>query len=101
VDFDVDVREDATLGIRAECEAPVAFQWEVAKLEGFELEPRRVPITFEDRSQTMERTVSELQHTRALLVAGTNVGGISASFPFDPDVFPQEPKACTVYLALL
>lgn len=101
VDFDVGVQQDATLGIRAECEAPVAFQWEVAKLEGAELKPRRVPVVFESRSQRMERTVSNLERTRALLIAGTNVGGVSASFPFDPDLTPYEPHACTVYLALL
>lgn len=101
VDFDVRPGEGAALGLRAECEAPVAFEWEVVKLQGSELKPQRVPVAFQDRAQTVERTVSELQHTRALLVAGTNLGAISSSFPFDPDIYPFEPHSCTVYLALL
>ncbi len=48
----------------------------------------------------MERIIGDLTGAAGVLIAGTNLGGLGPSYPFDPDFEPYEPHAYTVYLAM-
>ena len=99
IDVDTPFSEGDTLAMRAECEGPVSFAWEIVKLNGNVLEPSPIPTPYQERSTRTDRTITQLQNTRAVVIAGTNVGAISPAYPFDPDVMPYEPHACTIGLS--
>jgi hypothetical protein len=88
----------SALGVRAEWEPPVSFQWQLVKLgmDGEEL--GRIDIPFQERGRDAEGRISNLEGARAVLIVGTNLEGIDLAHPFDPDVAPFEPHAATVYL---
>lgn len=88
----------ATLGFRADCEGPVAFKWQAARLYGDGRPASVVDMAWQEQSQVVERQLVELQDVRSLLFVGVNLGAISARYPFDPDIVPFEPHSCTVYL---
>jgi hypothetical protein len=44
------------------------------------------------------RAVLRLAGVKAIIIAGVNLGGVDLAYPFDPDIRPFEPSACTVYL---
>jgi hypothetical protein len=91
----------AAVGIRAEWEAPVAFAWRVLLIDREGREVRRVDVTFQDRVTSADARVLRLDGAAALIIAGVNLGGVDLAHPFDPDVEPFEPAACTVYLVAM
>lgn len=90
-----------TIGFRAEWEAPVAFQWRILVLDAEGRELRRMNITFQERATSAEGRVLRVDGAKAMIIAGVNLGGVDLTHPFDPDITPFEPSACTVYLAAM
>jgi len=91
----------AALGFRAEWEAPVAFQWRIVLIDREGREVRRMDVTFQERATGADGRVLRLDGAKALIIAGVNLGGVDLAHPFDPDITPFEPSACTVYLAAM
>lgn len=91
----------AALGFRAEWEAPVAFQWRIVLIDAEGREVRRVDVTFQERATAADARVLRLDGAKAMIIAGVNLGGVDLAHPFDPDVAPFEPSACTVYLVAM
>jgi hypothetical protein len=94
-----DAPVDAAIGFRAEWEAPVAFQWRLLVIDREGRDVRRIDVTFQERGLDADARVLRLQGAKAIIIAGVNLGGVDLSYPFDPDIRPFEPSACTVYLA--
>jgi hypothetical protein len=88
----------AAIGFRAEWDAPVAFQWRLLAIDRNGVDVRRIDVTFQERGLTADARVLRLDGAKAIIIAGVNLGGIDMSYPFDPDIRPFEPSACTVYL---
>ncbi len=91
----------AALGFRAEWEAPVTFQWRLLLVDREGREVRRMDVPFQERATSVDTRVLRLDGAKALIIAGVNLGGVELAHPFDPDVTPFEPSACTVYLVRL
>jgi len=91
----------ATLYFQTAWEHPVTFKWVIVRVdrEGHEL--GRVDVPYQESGTSAEQRIVGLENAAGLLIAGTNLGGVSVSFPFDPDIAPFEPNRCTVYLAKL
>jgi hypothetical protein len=87
------------LGFRAEWEAPVAFQWQLVTIDAHGQELQRVDVPHQERATSAEARIVKLDGAAAVVIAGTNLEGVDLAHPFDPDVEPFEPHACTVYLA--
>jgi hypothetical protein len=62
---------------------------------------RRIDVTFQERARTADARALRLDGAKALVIAGVNLGGIDLAYPFDPDIRPFEPSACTVYLVTM
>lgn len=88
----------AAIGFRAEWDAPVAFQWRLLAIDREGRDVRRIDVTFQERGLAADARVLRLDGAKAIIIAGVNIGGIDMSYPFDPDIRPFEPSACTVYL---
>jgi hypothetical protein len=88
----------AAIGFRAEWEAPVAFQWRILLVDREGREVRRFDVPFQERATSADARVLRLDSAKAIIIAGVNVGGVDLAHPFDPDLQPFEPAACTVYL---
>lgn len=88
----------AALGFRAEWEAPVSFQWRLLLIDREGREVRRMDVPFQERGTSADARVLRLDGAKAIVIAGVNLGGVELAHPFDPDVAPFEPSACTVYL---
>lgn len=88
----------AAIGFRAEWEAPVAFQWRILLVDREGREVRRFDVPFQERARSADARVLRLDGAKAIVIAGVNVGGVDLAHPFDPDIQPFEPAACTVYL---
>jgi hypothetical protein len=95
------VSSDATLGFQAVWEPPVAFRWTLVRVAPDGRELGRLHPAFQERGTQVEQTLVDLTGAAGILVVGTNLGGVELKHPFDPDVAPFEPHACTVYLAKL
>lgn len=91
----------ARLGFRAEWEAPVAFQWRMLLVDREGRDVRRIDVPFQERAQSADARVVRLDGAKAIIIAGVNIGGIDLTYPFDPDMQPFEPAACTVYLVTM
>jgi hypothetical protein len=91
----------ARLGFRAEWEAPVAFQWRMLLVDREGRDVRRIDVPFQERAQSADARVVRLDGAKAVVIAGVNIGGIDLTYPFDPDLQPFEPAACTVYLVTM
>jgi hypothetical protein len=91
----------AAVGFRAEWEAPVAFQWRIVLIDAQGREVRRADVTFQERATAADARVLRLDGAKAMIIAGVNLGGVDLAHPFDPDVAPFEPSACTVYLVAM
>ncbi len=100
IDLDVSV-EKLKLGVKVDWEHPVAMVWQVVKLDDSAREIGRIGVAFEERGHEFERRLVALEDTRSLLIVGTNLGGVDAAHPFDPDHEPFEPHGCTVYVGRL
>jgi hypothetical protein len=88
----------AALGFRAEWEAPVSFQWRMLLIDREGREVRRLDVPFQERGTSADARVQRLDGAKGIIIAGVNLGGVELAHPFDPDVEPFEPSACTVYL---
>jgi hypothetical protein len=88
----------AAVGFRAEWEAPVAFKWRILLIDREGREVRRMDVAFQERGTSADGRVLRLDGAKAIIIAGINLGGVELAHPFDPDVAPFEPAACTVYL---
>ena len=88
----------AAVGFRAEWEAPVAFKWRILLIDREGREVRRLDVAFQERGTSADGRVLRLDGAKAIVIAGVNLGGVELAHPFDPDVSPFEPAACTVYL---
>jgi hypothetical protein len=93
-----DAPVDAAIGFHAEWEAPVAFQWRLWVIDREGRDVRRIDVTFKERGLEADARVLRLAGARAIIIAGVNIGGVDLAYPFDPDIRPFEPSACTVYL---
>lgn len=93
--------DDLTLGFQAEWEAPVAFSWVLVRIDAQGRELSRVYAPVPQRGTQTDQRLVDFRGTAAVLVAGTNVGGVDPTHPFDPDVAPFEGHGCTVYLTPL
>jgi hypothetical protein len=60
-----------------------------------------VNAPFVERGTSIEQNLADLEGVQALMVVGTNLGGVDLAHPFDPDLSPFEPHGCTVYLTKL
>jgi hypothetical protein len=92
---------NASLGVRAEWEAPVNFRWTIVALDAAGHTLKRYDFPYVENATQVERSIVDYQGADALLIVGTNLGGVSLSHPFDPDHQPCEPHGFTVYLAEL
>jgi hypothetical protein len=93
------VEAGSNLGFRAEWEPPVAFRWTLVRVGSDGRELGRVHPAFQERATSVEQTLVNLEGAAGILVVGTNLGGVDLKHPFDPDVAPYEPHACTVTLS--
>jgi hypothetical protein len=91
----------APLGFQAQWEPPVSFVWTLVKVARNGAESSRVSLPYQQRATSAEQQLNELGELAAVLAIGTNVGDVELAHPFDPDVLPFEPQACTVYLTKL
>jgi hypothetical protein len=89
----------AAIGLHVEWEAPVAFQWRMLAIDREGHDVRRIDVTFQERGLSADARMLRLDGVKAIVIAGVNLGGIDMSYPFDPDIRPFEPSACTIYLA--
>ncbi len=92
---------DKELAFQAEWESPVSFQWTLVNVDAEGKELGRIYAPFVERGTEVQQSLSDLKGVRGVLVVGTNLGGISPSYPFDPDYSPFEPHGATVYLTKL
>lgn len=97
VDLD-EPHEGASLAFRAEWEPPAAFAWQLVSIDAEGHVQHRVDVPFLERETRVQRTMLDLRNARGVLIAGTNLGGLGPSYPFDPDFEPFEPHAYDVYL---
>lgn len=88
-----------TIAFQADWEPPVSFRWTLALVASNGHLVRRIDVPYLERETHVERIVGDLSGSAGLLVAGTNLGGLGPSYPFDPDFEPFEPHGYTVYLA--
>jgi hypothetical protein len=88
----------AVIGFRAEWEVPVAFQWRLWLVDRDGRDVRRVDVTFQEQGTSADARVLRLDGAKAIIIAGVNLGGVDLAHPFDPDIQPFEPSACSVYL---
>jgi hypothetical protein len=84
--------------LHVEWEGPGPFTWTVVKLDEQTRVLGRMDLAFEPRTTTAEKRLDEFGATGALLVLGTNLGGIDATHLLDPDRAPFEPHGCTIYV---
>jgi hypothetical protein len=94
-----EVPKGATLAAEFEWEAPVEFAWVLVRIGPDGREIGRSHVAYRQQSTRAESTLENLPGTSAVIVVGTNLGGVDASHPFDPDIAPFEAEGCTVYLA--
>ena len=93
-------RETAGLGFRASWETPGSFAWSLVKVDANGGIMGRIDLPYLERAGEVETSLASLRGVAAIIVVGTNLGGLNAH-PFDPDAAPFEPRGCTVYLAAL
>lgn len=90
-----------TLAFRANWEAPSTFRWTLAAVDADGNLLKRHDLPYVQNATSAERTLVDPAGAAALLIVGTNLGGIDRSHPFDPDHEPFEPHGFTVYLAAI
>lgn len=89
------------LGFQAEWEAPVTFFWSLVRLGADGRELSRVDAPYLERATSVVQQLDALASATAVLVVGTNLGGVDLDHPHDPDLYPAEPSGCTIYLTPL
>jgi hypothetical protein len=91
----------ASLGFRANWEAPVSFRWTLATVDADGNLLKRYDLPYVQNATSAERSIEDYAGASAVLIVGTNLGGVDLAHPFDPDFEPFEPHGFTVYLAEL
>jgi hypothetical protein len=91
----------AAIGFRAEWEPPVSFKWRIFLVDERGQQVRHIDVPYQERGRAADARVLRLDGAKALIIAGVNVGGVELAYPFDPDITPFEPAACTVYLVTM
>jgi hypothetical protein len=91
----------SVVGFQATWERPVAFKWSLVRVDKDGVELSRIDVPFQERASSVEARATELEAAAALLIVGTNMGGVDLAHPFDPDTGPFEPHGCLIYLAKL
>ena len=94
-----DVPADASLGMRAEWDAPAVFRFAVLRLGADGQEIGKLAPPTQERSSSVELNVEHLEGASALLLVGVNAGALAGDFQFDPDETPPEPAGCMITLA--
>ncbi|MBN2195729.1 MAG: hypothetical protein JW751_23110 [Polyangiaceae bacterium] len=89
------------LGFQAEWEPPVAFQWTLVRVGPDGRELSRVLAPYQERATAVTQQLEGLASAAAVLIVGTNLGGVDLEHPHDPDLWPVEPSGCTVYVTPL
>lgn len=92
---------NSSIALRISCEGPVSWVWSVTRLGAAGQELARVRLAFQERARVFEQRIGPLETSRALIVIGTNLGGVDLAHPFDPDHGPHEAHACTLYVTRL
>ncbi|HVW26266.1 MAG TPA: hypothetical protein VHC69_12920 [Polyangiaceae bacterium] len=98
VALDGDV-QGKSIAFQADWESPVSFRWVLAVVAADGHVVRRIDVPYLERETHVERIVGDLGGGVGLLAAGTNLGGLGPTYPFDPDFEPYEPHGYTVYFA--
>jgi hypothetical protein len=88
--------ELGAIAFRMNCEAPVSYVWSVIRLDEQGRRISRVSVAYRQRGGQSATSIEPEQGTRALLLVGTNMGGVALSHPFDPDHEPHEAHGCSV-----
>lgn len=101
VPLDGPLKAADTLGFRAEWEGPSSFVWSLVRVGADGAELSRLDVPFQERGSSAEQRLTSLEGAAAVIVVGTNLGGVDLAHPYDPDIAPYEPAGCTVYLARL
>jgi hypothetical protein len=91
----------STLAFRADWEAPSSFRWTLVAIDAEGGLLRRYDLPEVRDATSAERTIVDYAAASALLIVGTNLGGVDRAHPFDPDYEPFEAHGFTVYLAEL
>jgi hypothetical protein len=91
----------SVVGFQATWERPVAFKWSLVRVDKDGAELSRIDVPFQESATSVEARATGLETSAALLIVGTNMGGVELAHPFDPDRSPFEPHGCLVYLAKL
>jgi hypothetical protein len=91
----------SVVGFQATWERPVAFKWSLVRVDKDGVELSRIDVPFQETASSVEARAADLEAAAALLIVGTNLGGVDLAHPFDPDRSPFEPHGCLVYLAKL
>jgi hypothetical protein len=91
----------AALYFQAEWEHPVPFKWVVVRVDKEGRELSRVDVPYQEGGTSAEQRVVDLEAAAGLVIVGVNMGDMSPTYPFDPDIAPFEPQRCTIYLARL
>lgn len=94
-------RPERTLGFQATWEEPVAFVWTLVRIGKDGRELSRLEVPFQERATEVEQRITNLKGARALLIVGTNAGGIDRAYAFDPDHAPFERHGFIVYVTAL
>ncbi len=89
----------AQLGVRLTWEEPVSFCWTAVAVDAQGREIARWDFPRLQRGTQLEKTLMNFEHAAGLLFVGVNLGGVDLDHPFDPDAYPWEPHAYTLYLA--
>jgi hypothetical protein len=92
---------DATLAFRAEWEGPASFRWALVGVDAAGKALKRYDLPYVQNATSAERTLVDYADAAALVIVGTNLGGVDLAHPFDPDRAPPEPHGFTVYLTEL
>ncbi len=100
VDLD-EVLASKRLGFEAEWEPPVTFQWTMVRLDADGRELSRVAAPFQERSTRVGQLVEDLAGAAAVLIVGTNLGGIGPGELHDPDLAPVEPSGYAIHVTPL
>jgi hypothetical protein len=88
------------IAFRIYCEQPVSTVWTVLRLGDNEQFLGRVPIPFQETGHTFGQRVHP-EGAEALLLVGTNLGGVDLDHPYDPDHAPHEAHLCSIALSAM
>ena len=92
---------DQSLGFDAHWERPVSFKWVILLIGASGEILQRLDLPYLESANQQQATFEHIHTGKALLICGTNIGGVSLLHPFDPDLEPWEPHSYTLHLGVL